>query len=279
MSTSAPDPQYVLGHSEEELARLSLQARLLNPLTEAVLRRAGIEPGMQVLDVGCGAGDVSLLAARLVAPGGRVVGVDMSAEALNTARTRAAQLGQTNTEFVPADLNAGVPELPEKSFDAVIGRAMLYALKDPAALLRSLRRYLREGGMVVFQEPSFYPTGLAWPRLPLWETVGRWWWETQEKASLDRQLGLKLYGIFVSAGLPAPQLHHDLFIGEQADPLFHEWIASTTRSILPALVALGVATAQEVGIDTLAARLKEETAGRDGVLLGGSLVSAWARVA
>ncbi len=62
---------YILGDSEGELRRLVDQSRFIGELTEQVLRRAGIEQGMSVLDCGCGAGDVSFLVARLVGPSGR----------------------------------------------------------------------------------------------------------------------------------------------------------------------------------------------------------------
>ena len=57
--------RYVMGHSDHERRRLALQASILQPFTEHLFRRAGITSGMHVLDVGCGVGDVSLLAARL----------------------------------------------------------------------------------------------------------------------------------------------------------------------------------------------------------------------
>jgi len=56
-----------MGHEEREHRRLALQASILNPFTEHLLRRAGIAAGMHVLDIGCGVGDVSLLAARIPA--------------------------------------------------------------------------------------------------------------------------------------------------------------------------------------------------------------------
>src|SRR5262244_2296179 len=79
---------YVLGHSDRELERLRLQAKLVDPITRQFLIEAGIAPGMRVLDIGSGAGDVAFLAAQLVGPAGQVVGVDRSATALARARTR-----------------------------------------------------------------------------------------------------------------------------------------------------------------------------------------------
>jgi ubiquinone/menaquinone biosynthesis C-methylase UbiE len=84
---------YQLGHADVEIRRLLLQGRLYNDHTEHALHRAGLRPGMRVLDVGCGPGDVSFIAARLVGPTGTVVGVDASAEVIGLARGRAAEQG------------------------------------------------------------------------------------------------------------------------------------------------------------------------------------------
>jgi cyclopropane fatty-acyl-phospholipid synthase-like methyltransferase len=82
------DPIYVMGFTESEVQRLTDQGRLAAPYTRALLLEAGVGPGMRVLDVGCGAGDVSLLAAELVGPSGEVVGLDINARALELARAR-----------------------------------------------------------------------------------------------------------------------------------------------------------------------------------------------
>jgi len=68
------EDNYVLGHSEPEIRRLQTQAAILRPISERLLQSAGIRPGMRVLDLGTGAGDVAMLAAELVGPLGCVVG-------------------------------------------------------------------------------------------------------------------------------------------------------------------------------------------------------------
>jgi SAM-dependent methyltransferase len=80
---------YVLGHSQDEIGRLIGQAAILRSTTERLLRSAGIEQGMRVLDLGCGAGDVSMLAGKLVGPSGSVIGIDPNADILAVARARA----------------------------------------------------------------------------------------------------------------------------------------------------------------------------------------------
>jgi SAM-dependent methyltransferase len=86
----AGDPTYVAGRSEGEARRLVRQAELFEQPTRRLFEDAGITTGMKVLDLGSGAGDVAFLAAELVGPTGRVVGVDLEAR----PRTGGQRLGR-----------------------------------------------------------------------------------------------------------------------------------------------------------------------------------------
>ena len=68
---------YIMGHTDRERRRLSIQGAVINPLTESFLRRAGISAGMHLLELGCGVAEVSLIAARLVGPYGSLHGLDL----------------------------------------------------------------------------------------------------------------------------------------------------------------------------------------------------------
>ena len=65
--------EYVLGPSQREIQRLIYKAAILRPVTERLLRNVKIGPGVRVLDSGCGAGDVSMLAAKFVGPTGSFI--------------------------------------------------------------------------------------------------------------------------------------------------------------------------------------------------------------
>ena len=111
---------------------------------EAMLDAANLRPGQRVLDVGCGAGSTTVDAARLVAPGGAAVGVDISGPALALARRRADEAGLDDIEFIEADAQDH-PFAPG-IFDAVISRFGTMFFGDPAAAFANLRRALRPSG-------------------------------------------------------------------------------------------------------------------------------------
>ncbi|WP_301184696.1 class I SAM-dependent methyltransferase [Streptomyces niphimycinicus] len=142
-----------------------LQARLYDPITEQALRGAGLRPGMRVLDVGCGAGDVTFLAARIVGPTGSVTGVDAAPRALEIARARAATRSTGPGEEAPISFRRmTLPDVDlDGPVDAVIGRLVLGHLPDPVTALRHLSELVRPGGLVVFQDFDNFPLRVAPP--------------------------------------------------------------------------------------------------------------------
>ena len=110
-----------------------------NPFSLGVL-----QPGERVVDVGSGGGIDSLIAARMVGPGGRVIGVDMTPAMLDRARTSAAAAGLRNVEF-----REGFGEaLPVEDgwADVVISNGVLNLMPDKDAALREMARVLKPGG-------------------------------------------------------------------------------------------------------------------------------------
>jgi cyclopropane fatty-acyl-phospholipid synthase-like methyltransferase len=268
------DYQQVLTHNTSELERLIEQARFFGDLTEQVLRLAGLEPGMRVLDIGCGTGDVSFLAAKLVGVEGEVIGVDKSLAATTLASQRAAAVGLTNVQFVTQDLTELVLDEPA---DALIGRLVLMYFADPAVLLRRLCQFMRPGGIVVFHELDS-TAAKSWPRCELVETTVARINQTFTRAGVDVQTGLKLAQIFIEAGLPKPEMIQAARLGNGLDSPAYKQITEITRTLLPLMERVGVATAAEVDIDTLTERLGQEVVANNATLVAPPLIGAWARL-
>jgi ubiquinone/menaquinone biosynthesis C-methylase UbiE len=109
-NSKANTTTYVFGHSQREIQRLISQAAILRPVTERLLRKVQIGPGMRVVDLGCGAGDVSMLAAEFVGPIGLVVGIDRNREVLSLAAERAHVAGLRQMRFEPASVESFCPK-------------------------------------------------------------------------------------------------------------------------------------------------------------------------
>lgn len=266
---------YVLGHSDRELERLAVQARLIDPMTRRFFCEAGIVRGMRVLDVGCGPGDTTFLAADLVGDTGEVVGVDRAPAAVMAARRRADARSLHNVSFRegdPADITF------EQPFDAIIGRYVLMFRHDPTTMLRMLVAHLRPGGVVVFHEPD-WDSARSFSAVPTYDRCCRWIVETLRLSGADPQMGIKLYPAFVAAGLPAPSLRLELVISGGANSADHvQFKTELARTLVPEMERLGVATADEVDIETLAERVLAEVIANSSVIVGRSEIGAWSRV-
>lgn len=256
----------------EEAKRLSKQGQFLAPFTRRLFEDAEITAGMKVLEVGCGAGDVVLLLAEMVGPSGSIVGVDRNPEILETAWKRVRAAGLLNVSLVSGDI--GTVALDD-DFDAVVGRLILVHAQDKVELLRKVSTHVRPGGLVVFQEPDHTHLIETWPQARLFEQAWNWWLQATRRAGLERQMGLKLYGMFLDAGLPAPEIRLERVMGGGPNWGGYDHVASLVRGLLPLIVEGGIATAEEVAIDTLAQRIRDEVVGQRGVVMGLSLVSAW----
>jgi ubiquinone/menaquinone biosynthesis C-methylase UbiE len=265
---------YPLGYSEHEFRRLELQSMLLGDVSEQGLRRAGLAPGMSVLDVGCGVGDVSMMAAWLVGPAGAVLGIDRSAESIEVARLRSAEAGQDWVRFTASELDGFATD---ERFGAVVGRLILMYLPDPAATLRRLRRHLRPGGIVAFQEMAM-PMARCAPEGPQARQCLEWIHRALERSGAEIDMGGKLYETFLAAGLPAPRMVlAGLAEGGPHSPVY-DYIAASLRSLLPAAERLGVTTAAEVDIDSMAERLRREALERNMCVIPPPFITAWSRV-
>jgi SAM-dependent methyltransferase len=268
------NPAYVLGHSAFELERLARQERLIGPSTRQYFQAAGIAPGMRVLDVGSGTGVVAFLAAELVGPSGEVVGTDLAPTAVATANKAAVARGLTQVAFHegdPAEMDF------ERPFDAVVGRYVLWCQADPGAMLRKLAKHLRPGGVIVFHEMD-WSFVRSEPPAPTYDRCCRWIIDSFDRAGTTTNMSARLHRAFVSAGLPPPAMRMQTVIGDAVTAA--DWLrgaAELAIVLAPTMEQHGVATAAEIGVDTLSDRLIQEVTAGGGIVVGRADVGAWVR--
>ncbi|HZU27603.1 MAG TPA: class I SAM-dependent methyltransferase [Bryobacteraceae bacterium] len=269
-----PATAYLMGHTDHERRRLSLQASVLNPFTRGFLQRAGVSAGMHVLDIGCGVGEVSFIAAALVGPHGHVTCIDIDDGALAIARARAHENAIDNVTFE----HRGVLEHRlERSYDAVIGRHILIHAPDALAMVRHAVSLVHAGGIVAMQEYDLSRCIPPWPAVPLMERVQQVYVALFSRATPHADIGIRLFHLMQEAGLPVPEVRGEFVIDGGPDSPMYEWIAETIRSLLPRIEALGIATAAELDVESLAARLREETIAARAGIVGPTMIGAFAR--
>ena len=141
-------------------------------------------------------------------------------------------------------------------------------LADPVAGLRAALRALRDDGLAVFYEWNTGSTVASLPVSPLHQLLGRCINETYARGGLELAMGMRLYEVFLAAGLEAPRLCSDALIGGGRDWVerFAWYGASTLRSLLPLLLRYGVATEEELAIETFEQRYREEVLGQGSVV-------------
>ena len=150
-----PDQDFIFPTGRAWAEDLGYPDELANVPESAVESFAGVanpwslgrlEPGERVLDLGCGAGTDSLVAAQMVGSDGSVTGIDMTPEMLAKARLSAETMGAANVEFVQGEAEA-LP-FPDASFDVIVSNGVIDLIPDKAAVFSELLRVLRPGGRI-----------------------------------------------------------------------------------------------------------------------------------
>jgi len=109
-----------------------------------------INKGETVLDIGCGAGVDSLVAAKIVGPEGKVIGIDMTSEMLARSRENLREISLQNVSFQEASAE-NLP-FPDESFDVVISNGVFNLIPDKARALREVFRVLKSSGRMMIAD-------------------------------------------------------------------------------------------------------------------------------
>ena len=263
---------YVLGSSDQEIERLDRQSASIEAATRLLLRAAGIAPGMRVLDLGTGIGHVAMLVADLVGPQGSVVAIDSNARLLEVAASRASDAtaiairGRRCAELA----RHGALRRDRRPLDPVPpGRSRQRAASpcrialDPAGLLLALDFDL---GSCRTEPP-----------LPLATDALGWILAAFRSAGANPVIGARLGLLLAAAGVANVQGFGVQGYIAPGDPAAPALLSGVVRTLVPQIVATGLATPEQIGIDTLEARLADAIQASGSVLLPPTLVAAWGR--
>ena len=262
-----------IARSRDEVDQPTISAQILAPFTRQLFTEAGLCPGMRVLDVCSGAGEVAFLAREIVGKDGHVTGFDQFSQSVAYANDRASFRSLGNVAFVEAAFD----DLPfGRDFDAVVGRIVLAYRKDPARDLRALVRCVRPGGLIIFQEFD-HSSGRTIPPAGFVEQVREWLTSALRSGGIELEMGSRLYSIFTSAGLASPRLRLDGLIGG-AESVVPALMANVVRMLVPQLEALGITTAGDMQADTLEERMRLDLNRTGGIMQSSLLIGAWSQL-
>ncbi|MBD8059922.1 class I SAM-dependent methyltransferase [Cellulomonas sp. JH27-2] len=216
-----------------------------------------LEPGQSLLDVGCGPGTVTLDLAKRLAPG-EVVGIDMSATVIESARAAGKDADAANVTFDVADAYA----LPyaDDSFDVVHAHQVLQHLSDPVAVLREMRRVAKPGGFVAVRDADY--AGMTWfpssPGLDEWLAL---YHEVTQANGAEADAGRRLLSWVREAGFDPAGIVPSAGVWCYATPEDRAWWAGlwADRSVASNFAAQAIdhGLADEVGLELLADAWRE----------------------
>ena len=232
---------YILATGGKDTQRLRLLHDVYGPGTEALLRRAGLRPGLRVVEVGCGSGNTACWVSEQVAPGGSVVAIDVSPEQIEQARLQAASRNLRNIDFQVADAYA--PRLPEGTFDLAYCRLMLMHLTRPADALAAMRALVRPGGVLVCEEMDLG----CWVCDPPAEAMTRFFalnTALGERRGENYSLGGILHRLFRDAGFTRPEVGANFTLALRGER--KRLLGMTFVEFAPELVQEGLASQDEV---------------------------------
>jgi ubiquinone/menaquinone biosynthesis C-methylase UbiE len=243
MTRTAPNPQvdaeYVLGVNDAEAARLGLQHRLWSERAHGLWERAAIQPGMTVLDIGCGPGHAALDLAEIVGPTGRVIGVEESPLYLKHLHDMAVARRLTNIDRVLGDvqqLDALIQT--DELADAAYARWVLCFVQDPEAVVAGVARLLKPGGRFAVQDYFNYEAMSLAPRRPEFtrviEAVAASW----RGRGGDPDVVARLPALCRRHGLELTHISTESRVARPGSTIWH-WPDSFWKSYIPRLVQSG----------------------------------------
>ncbi len=239
--------EYVLGTGADESARLGLQHRLWSAATHDLWQRARVQPGMTVLDIGCGPGHAALDLAQIVGAKGRVIAIDESATFLKQLHDQESARKQHNIERVLGDVQEMLPALADEEgrIDVAYARWVFCFVPRPEDVVKGLARLVKPGGRVAVQDYFNYERAMTLaPRRESFTKVIHAVAASWRSRGGDTDIMSKLPGMFIRNGFEITDLNVVQRIARPGETMWH-WPSTFWQSFLPRLIDGGFITTDD----------------------------------
>lgn len=216
--------KYIHGTTPTEQHRLSTLNDLLNQRSLAAME---IEPGIRLLDVGAGLGQLTRALARAAGPDGTVVGLERDAVQLSEAQRKAEAAGESGlVEFREGNAyDFPLAAAEWSTFDIVHTRFVLEHVTDPDAVVRNMFRAARPGGRIILEDDD-HDVLRIWPRVEGFENVWRHYIKTFSALGYDPYIGRRFVSLLREAGAVSVRNDWKFFGGCYGNPVFEQLVTN-----------------------------------------------------
>lgn len=200
MNTQTND--YIISGGEEGKKRLNVLSEVLKDHTRLLLETDGSITGQRLLDLGCGGGNVALMAAGMVGPAGHVTAIDFDSAIIALAQQDASEASVQNISFTAQsayDIDF------DQEFDIVYSRFLLSHLSDPLRVLTNMIRSTRPGGKIIVEDVQF-SGHFCYPQCPAFDAYLNYYNTAAINNGQNPEMGIALAELFHSAGIDTLKL-------------------------------------------------------------------------
>ena len=189
--------EYIIGGGDAAKVRLNTLSEVLQPYTSSLLEKHGLHAGSHMLDAGCGGGNVSLMAAKIVGDSGSVTAIDFDEKIIALAQKDADEANVKNISFTAmsaTDIDY------QAEFDISYARFLLSHLKDPFTVLQKIIESTKPGGKVIVEDVHF-SGHFCYPESDAFDAYIEYYTTIARNNGQNAEIGPSLFGLFRHAGL------------------------------------------------------------------------------
>lgn len=224
-------------------------------ITRKLIESAEIGPGMKILDLGCGNGDVTFLLSDYVGTDGLIVGIDRSENAIATAKNKAKEFGLTNLHFYVGDITQDF-RMDRFDFDAIVVRRVLMYLPNPQNTITTAIKQLKPGGVFIVQENDISLTPMGLEGMPQHKKVIDRIRATLEKENVNFHMGFELHTILIQSGLQVEKIWAEAVLSTPNQPTPWAFLTQVMKDRM--ITHKVINDVAELELDTLPDKLNKE---------------------
>ena len=233
-------------------------ANIGEEITRKLVEIGNIKPGMKVLDLGCGDGNVTFLLSNYVGSNGIVVGIDSNENAIESAKKKSKEYGLTNLYFYVVNIAQDF-KIDYTDFDAIIIRRVLMYLPDSQKTIESSIKYLKSNGLFLIQENNISHTPIGLDSLPLHQKIIGLIRKTLERENINSNMGFELNAILSNTGLIVDKLWAEAVLSTPNQQTQWAFLAKVMKDRM--ITHNVIKDSSDLELETLAERLSNERLG------------------